>query len=268
MYNAAMEGKSRETYQPWRPRDTRPGRSGLTWQQLAFIIVVNAVIALVISVVVVLTLGRATPAAPEATPSPTLKSPAVSPAAAVTQPPQATTYTVKPGDSLSAIAFQFGVSLEELMAANNITDPDVLFAGQKLVIPVPGSITPVPTPAPTAVPTGAPTPVPTNTPPTGPDLRMESVQTSSDGKDSWVVITNWGMWVRLKGWTLDDGQGNVYTFPDLSLFQGGSVRVHTAAGTNTEVDLYWGIGKAVFVSGRTLTLKDTSGKVMATYVVP
>lgn len=263
-----MEGKPRETYQPWRPRDTRPPRSGLTWQQLAFIIGVNALIALLISVAVTLTLGRATPAAPTPSPSPTPTSTVPSPVAAATTPAQATTYVVKPGDSLSAIAFQFGVSLQELMAANGITDPDVVFAGQKLIIPVPGSITPIPTRAPTAVPTGVPTPMPTNTPPTGPDLRIESVQVLPDARDSWVTITNWGMWARLKGWTLDDGQGNVYTFPDLSLFQGGSVRVHTASGTNTEVDLYWGINKAIFVSGRTLTLKDTSGKVVATYTVP
>jgi len=263
-----MEGKPRETYQPWKPRDTRTGRSGLTWQQLAFIVVVNAVIALGISIAVTLTLGRATPTVPAPSPTPRPASPPASPAATATTPAQATTYTVKPGDSLSAIAFQFGISLQELMAANGITDPDVLFAGQKLIIPVPGSITPIPTPAPTAVPTGAPTPVPTNTPPTGPDLRIESVQVLPDARDSVAVITNWGMWARLKGWTLDDGQGNVYTFPDLSLFQGGSVRVHTASGTNTEVDLYWGINKAIFVSGRTLTLKDTTGKVVATYTVP
>lgn len=268
VYNERMEGKPRETYQPWRPRDTRPGRSGLTWQQLAFIIVVNAIVALIISVVVTLTLGRATPSAPAPSPTPASPFPLASPVAAATTPAQATTYVVKPGDSLSAIAFRFGISLEELMAANGITDPDVLFAGQKLTIPVPGSITPVPTPAPTTLPTGAPTPVPTNTPPTGPDLRIESVQALSDGKDAWVVITNWGMWVRLKGWTLHDGQGNVYTFPDLALFQGGSVRVHTAAGSNTEVDLYWGINKDVFVAGRTLTLKDTTGKVVASYIVP
>ncbi|MBC7258502.1 MAG: LysM peptidoglycan-binding domain-containing protein [Chloroflexi bacterium] len=264
-----MEGKPREKFQPWRPRETQPGRTGLTWQQMAFLIGINAIIALGISVVVTLTLGRATPASRAPAPSPSPVPPVESPvAAAATTPTQPTTYTVKPGDSLSAIAFQFGISLQELMAANDITDPDVLFAGQKLVIPVPGSITPVPTPRPTVAPTGAATPIPTNTPPTGPDLRIESVQILPDERDSFAVITNWGMWARLKGWTLDDGQGNVFTFPDLSLFQGGSVRVHTAAGTNTEVDLYWGINKAVFVSGRTLTLKDATGKVVASYTVP
>jgi murein DD-endopeptidase MepM/ murein hydrolase activator NlpD len=44
-------------------------------------------------------------------------------------------YIVQPGDSLSAIASRFNVSLNELMAANNIENPNQLAAGQQLVIP-------------------------------------------------------------------------------------------------------------------------------------
>ena len=46
-----------------------------------------------------------------------------------------TTYTVEPGDSLSVIAEQFGVTVEAIADANGITDPTSLFAGQVLVIP-------------------------------------------------------------------------------------------------------------------------------------
>ena len=44
-------------------------------------------------------------------------------------------YTVQPGDTLFAIAQRFGVSLESLIAANRITDPNLLVVGQLLVIP-------------------------------------------------------------------------------------------------------------------------------------
>ena len=44
-------------------------------------------------------------------------------------------YIVQPGDNLSSIADFFSVSLAELMAANGITDPNQLSAGQQLVIP-------------------------------------------------------------------------------------------------------------------------------------
>jgi len=44
-------------------------------------------------------------------------------------------YIVQPGDSLSSIAARFNVSLNDLMTANNIENPNQLAAGQQLVIP-------------------------------------------------------------------------------------------------------------------------------------
>ena len=44
-------------------------------------------------------------------------------------------YTVQPGDTLSAIAVQYGVSINDLMAVNGLSDPDSIFAGQQLRIP-------------------------------------------------------------------------------------------------------------------------------------
>ncbi len=45
------------------------------------------------------------------------------------------TYTVQPGDRLSDIAEQFGVTVDALVEANNIEDPDIIYPGQELVIP-------------------------------------------------------------------------------------------------------------------------------------
>ena len=45
------------------------------------------------------------------------------------------TYVVRPGDTLSGIAGQFGVSVDSLAYANGITDPNRVFAGQQLAIP-------------------------------------------------------------------------------------------------------------------------------------
>ncbi len=44
-------------------------------------------------------------------------------------------YIVQPGDTLSSIASRFDVSLNDLMTANGISDPNRLSAGQELVIP-------------------------------------------------------------------------------------------------------------------------------------
>ncbi len=49
------------------------------------------------------------------------------------------TYTVVAGDTLFVIAQRFGVSLDELVAANGITNPDRLEIGQVLIIPTPGA---------------------------------------------------------------------------------------------------------------------------------
>ncbi len=57
---------------------------------------------------------------------------AVQPAAAQSSGP---VYVVQPGDTMSSIADRFNVSITDLMTANNISDPNVLSAGQQLVIP-------------------------------------------------------------------------------------------------------------------------------------
>lgn len=53
-------------------------------------------------------------------------------------------YTVEPGDSLTSIAAQFGVSADVLMAVNHIDDPDLLEAGVTLRIPGPDETIPPP----------------------------------------------------------------------------------------------------------------------------
>ena len=46
-------------------------------------------------------------------------------------------YTVKSGDTLGNVAQQYGISLEALIAANKLANPDILNVGQILTIPVP-----------------------------------------------------------------------------------------------------------------------------------
>lgn len=47
-------------------------------------------------------------------------------------------YIIQPGDTLFAIARRFGITLAELLAANpQIDNPDLVFPGQRIIIPVP-----------------------------------------------------------------------------------------------------------------------------------
>ncbi|HEY9088067.1 MAG TPA: LysM peptidoglycan-binding domain-containing protein [Anaerolineaceae bacterium] len=50
---------------------------------------------------------------------------------------QAETYVVQPGDSLAAIAKAKGVSLDAIMEASQINNPDLLSVGQVLTVPAP-----------------------------------------------------------------------------------------------------------------------------------
>ncbi len=44
-------------------------------------------------------------------------------------------YIVQPGDTLSSIASRFNITIPDLMEANGISDPNLLSAGQELIIP-------------------------------------------------------------------------------------------------------------------------------------
>ncbi len=52
-------------------------------------------------------------------------------------------YTVKPGDTLYSIALTHHVTTSALIAANHISNPNLLFVGQRLIIPTKGSTMPV-----------------------------------------------------------------------------------------------------------------------------
>ena len=53
-------------------------------------------------------------------------------------------YTVKFGDNLNGISRMYGVSVQALMAANNIYNPDLIYAGQTLCIPGSAPVPPRP----------------------------------------------------------------------------------------------------------------------------
>jgi len=55
---------------------------------------------------------------------------------AVRKSPGALSYAIKQGDTLSEIAGQYGVMVNDLVQANHLTNPDSLAAGEDLVIPV------------------------------------------------------------------------------------------------------------------------------------
>jgi len=72
----------------------------------------------------------------------------------------------------------------------------------------------------------------------------------------------------LASWQLKDEDGNIFKFPQLTLYPNGAVQVHTVTGTDTVIDLYWGLGEAVWSSGENARLFDAQGNLRAVYRVP
>ncbi|XAS68957.1 LysM peptidoglycan-binding domain-containing protein [Micrococcaceae bacterium Sec5.7] len=70
-------------------------------------------------------------AAPGSAVKPASSSPAVKPAA----PASSGSYTIKSGDTLSAIAARHGVNLSAILSANRISVSTIIYPGNKLVIP-------------------------------------------------------------------------------------------------------------------------------------
>ena len=173
-------------------------------------------------------------------------------------------YFVASGDTASTIASRFNVGLSELFILNGMNDQTVLQIGDELLIPgescepeVPPTATPIPQPtfnltivAPTATLAQV-----------APDSQVEIVRVLNPGDITaeQVEIQNLGGQINLLGWTLTDGQGNVYTFPDVRLVPGSVIRISTRSGTNTPGFLYWNQNSPVWELGESATLADAAG---------
>ncbi len=255
----------------------------MTRRQLAFVVLLNGLVSLVIALAVVWVaeqrrpdlaalLATRTPAEPVVilvTPTPMPATPTPQVAQAPTPPPPTPTpapspgedgiYIVQPGDSLFGIALDLGVTLEALMEANNITDPDRIFSGQRLIIPG-GPQDSGSSSAASSAPEPPPAPV------TGLVLRVENP--GDLAQENALVINDGDTAVNLEGWQLRRPGGPAFTFGNHPLFPGGSVRVHTRAGTADSLNLYWGQGEPLWRSGDTVELVDPQGRVVAQTTVP
>jgi hypothetical protein len=125
-----------------------------------------------------------------------------------------------------------------------------------------------------AVPQSAPAgsaaePVSTLNPQTDIPVKISSVVGAGTLSSEIVVVKFEGEGqLDLASWQLKDEDGNIFKFPKLTLYPNGAVQIHTAIGTDTVIDLYWGIGEAVWSSGENARLFDAQGNLRAVYRVP
>lgn len=216
-------------------------------------------------------------------------------------------YVVEPGDTLSLIAQKFSVPLFDLMVANGLTDENFIQSGQSLVIPVGGlptatatftpepfptetplpfdPPTPLPTdvvvpqepaatvgpsPTPTPTPLVTLTPIPTSTPPPFDEINVVISEVMAPGNlpGETVVILNRGAGTSLKNWKLEGSSLAIFEFPDVFLFSGGSIRIHTSAGENTASDLYLSQGEAAWEPGGVIILSDNKNNEVSRFTIP
>lgn len=263
----------------------------LTRKQTLLIIGVNAIISAVISLIVGLILMR--PGQTVVTPAPTKAAPATQAAAAAATPTSAeVVHVVQAGDTISGLALKYDVPEADIIAANDLQNPNFLQLGAELKIPVGGlpqitpTWTPQPTPTETPIPFEPPSVNQTATAlaqagvtatslPTMPagESKVEITEVISPGNADReaVVITNKGTQrLDMKGWTLNDAEGNAYTFLNFVLWPGGNVMVNTRLGQDGSPavnQLYWGKLKGMWTVGEVVTLKDTAGAAVATFTV-
>jgi LysM repeat protein len=267
----------------------------MTRKQMILIIMINAVISGVISVVVALLMIR--PADVVSSSTPTALSATTATAALVLEPtaeaPEAVAHVVVSGDTISGLAFEYNVPEEDIIAANRLANPNFLQVGMELIIPVGGlpDVTATFTPAPTATDTPIPfnppsanmtataaaeagataTPLPTPLPSEGTlAIEIREILDAGQRDQERVVLFNAGERLAdMDGWTLSDSEGDVYEFPNFRLWAGGSVIVHTGSGMDGSPpsNFYWDNPEAVWFAGKVATLRDAEGNVVARYTV-
>ena len=241
-----------------------------TWRQYWAFLGLNVLVSAATTLLILSLWGRARPTLPT-TLLPTMavaqRLASIIPTASATLAPTPTpvTYVVQSGDTLMTIAQSLGVSSDVLMALNELENADDLDVGQVLLVPTPKSGR-----APTETPEPRATALPTVTPLSdsqAPRVEIRGVDGVGNLEAEAVRLLNTGGVARMAGWTLDDGRNHVYVFPSFTLHN-GAVSVNTRPGTDTVIDLFWGMTEPMLASGTIVTLRDLEGNVQSTFDIP
>ncbi len=171
-------------------------------------------------------------------------------------PGQTIEHVVQSGDSLAVIANKYKTTQDAIIKANNIADPNLLYVGVKLIIPVGGDV---------SVPANAPT-VQAQT---GEGMRINAINGVGDlANEVLELVNDSDQAYALQGWRIQKEGGPEYTFADVQIFAGSNVRLFSAAGTDNTVKRYWNQPAAVWQSGTVAKLLNSQGNVVTTFTVP
>jgi|MTBAKSStandDraft_1061840.scaffolds.fasta_scaffold08155_2 hypothetical protein len=196
-------------------------------------------------------------------------------------------HVIQSGDTVYALAQDYGVSWRDVLQINGIDDSTILQIDDVLIIPLGDCVPDTPTPSapgptlaatPTVEALGPPTStpfdlaqdLPTFTPvPTAITVQVIIAKVANWGNANTeaVEIVNQGDVLNLQGWTLSNASGAVFLFPEFRFSPGSAIQVFSRPGTNTPAALFWGRDTAAWAAGDTLTLADSTGQVRATFQI-
>lgn len=182
-------------------------------------------------------------------------------------------HVITSGDTVIGIAQSYGVNAGDILTVNGMTPADAnnLQVGDVLIIPVAGCAalyTPTPSPVPTNTPFPLTQAVATQMPAAvNAQIVIANVEGVGNVNSEVVEIRNLGNVVNLQGWTLSNGRGDVFYFPEYRIHPDSRVLIFSRQGPNTPAALYWGREFPAWVNGDTVTLTDANGEVQSTFVI-
>ncbi len=185
------------------------------------------------------------------------------------------THIVAAGETLGQISGRYEVTLEEIMEANGMSNPNFLSVGQELIIPLAENVEEaVEEASETSDSAGEdvlPTPIPTEPAGEGETI-IEIAEVIGPGQlslEAVQIVNNGGREAKLSEWKLADQFGNYYTFSPITLFgDGAGILIYTTAGQDSATELYWGEEKSLWKSGDMVILYDAEGAVQAEFEIP
>ncbi len=185
------------------------------------------------------------------------------------------THTVAAGETLGQISGRYEVSIEEIMSANGMSNPNFLSVGQELIIPLAETVQEVVEEDLETTDSGGenvlPTPIPTEPAGEG-EVIIEIAEVIDPGQlslEAVQIVNNGGREAELSEWKLADQFGNYYTFSPITLFgDGAGILIYTTAGQDSATELYWGEEKSLWKSGDMVILYDAEGAVQAEFEIP
>jgi hypothetical protein len=113
---------------------------------------------------------------------------------------------------------------------------------------------------------------PTNTPPTltgEAQVIIDGVFGAGDLDSERVALIRVGPGeISLAGWQLATESGEIFIFPQITLYESGMLYVYTKDGLDTAVAAFWELDHPVWDSGEMVILRDDQGQIHTTFQIP